>query len=204
MLISCALFCHAPVVIPEIAGKHAGEISQTSDAMLRAAKWVVASKPVRIVVLSPHATRLSESFSVSSGAEIEGTFSEFGHPEIHLRFPNAGLLGGALCMPEAEVTIRVLPAPQTPLDHGSAVPLYFLQQAGWHGPVLVVGFPANPTPAECHGSESLRSSVGEDVVDSLQIAAAAVDFSAHNHQLFSYEGPFGVGYLVAGLYADAA
>jgi len=266
MLISCALFCHAPVVIPEVAGKHADEVSQTSDAMLRAAEWVVASKPDRIVILSPHATRLSESFSVSSGSMIEGSFSEFGHPEIHLCFPNAGLLGGALCMPEPDASIRVLPAPQTQLDHGSAVPLYFLEQAGWRGQVLVVGFPVNPTPAECHSlgcwlaevtrgvggrtalcasgdmshslsldapngfhpkakafddfvvdkissgdlkgaleiSESLRHSVGEDIIDSLQIAAAAVDFSAHNHQLFSYEGPFGVGYLVAGLYADAA
>ncbi len=266
MLISCALFCHAPVVIPEVAGKRAGEVSQTSEAMLRAAEWVVASKPDRIIVLSPHATRLAESFSVSSGSEIEGTFSEFGHPEIHLRFPNSGLLGGALCMPEPEVAIRVLPAPQTQLDHGSAVPLYFLERAGWHGPVLVVGFPANPNPAECHSlgcwlaevtrgvggrtalcasgdmshslshaapngfhpkakafddfvvekiaagdlrgaleiPESLRHSVGEDVVDCLHVAAAAVDFSAHNHRFFSYEGPFGVGYLVAGLYADAA
>lgn len=108
-------------------------------------------------------------------------------------------------MPEPEVTTRVLPAPQTQLDHGSAVPLYFLQQkAKAFDDFVVEKVSSGDLRCVLDIPESLRSSVGEDIVDSLQIAAAAVDFSAHNHKVFSYEGPFGVGYLVAGLYADAA
>jgi AMMECR1 domain-containing protein/aromatic ring-opening dioxygenase catalytic subunit (LigB family) len=49
----------------------------------------------------------------------------------------------------------------------------------------------------------LRERAGEDVVDSLDIARAAV--GARSHPSFeSYEGPFGVGYLVAMLHAERA
>ncbi|MFW5920792.1 MAG: hypothetical protein ACOCUS_03040 [Polyangiales bacterium] len=46
----------------------------------------------------------------------------------------------------------------------------------------------------------LRERAGEDVVDTLEIAAGAVGGDATGHRLLSYEGPFGVGYLVAVLH----
>ncbi len=43
----------------------------------------------------------------------------------------------------------------------------------------------------------LRDLAAEDVIDSLEVAAAAVAWDARGHRVLSYEGPFGVGYLVA-------
>ncbi|WP_428267148.1 hypothetical protein [Haliangium sp.] len=43
----------------------------------------------------------------------------------------------------------------------------------------------------------LRELAAEDVVDALVVGAAAVGWRARHHQVLSYEGPFGVGYLVA-------
>jgi MEMO1 family protein len=39
-------------------------------------------------------------------------------------------------------------------------------------------------------------------VDSVAVASAAVGFDSGGHRLFSYEGPFGVGYLIALLYSS--
>jgi aromatic ring-opening dioxygenase LigB subunit len=44
---------------------------------------------------------------------------------------------------------------------------------------------------------ALREVAGEDVLDSLEIASAALGEDRAGHELLSYEGPFGVGYLVA-------
>ncbi len=48
--------------------------------------------------------------------------------------------------------------------------------------------------------EELRELAAEDVLDTIQIAAACAG-SAQGRELLSYEGPFGVGYLVAVLHA---
>jgi AmmeMemoRadiSam system protein A len=46
----------------------------------------------------------------------------------------------------------------------------------------------------------LRELASEDVVDSTLIAVNAVEMSSQNHEVLSYEGPFGVGYCVARLF----
>ncbi len=51
--------------------------------------------------------------------------------------------------------------------------------------------------------DALRDLAAEDVLDTAQVAAACAG-SAAGRELLSYEGPFGVGYLVAVLHARAA
>lgn len=50
----------------------------------------------------------------------------------------------------------------------------------------------------------LRELAAEDAVDSTIIAAAAVGWNAAGHSVLNYEGPFGVGYGVAVLFAPGA
>ncbi|GIL16946.1 MAG: hypothetical protein BroJett040_06970 [Oligoflexia bacterium] len=45
--------------------------------------------------------------------------------------------------------------------------------------------------------DSLRDQAAEDVVDTVEIAVASLDFQNKGHRFISYEGPFGVGYSVA-------
>lgn len=49
--------------------------------------------------------------------------------------------------------------------------------------------------------EALRDLAAEDVVDTAQVAAACAG-TAHGREVLSYEGPFGVGYLVAVLHSS--
>ena len=46
----------------------------------------------------------------------------------------------------------------------------------------------------------LRDLAAEDALDSIWVAASAVDWDSRGHEELSYEGPFGVGYGVAILY----
>jgi AmmeMemoRadiSam system protein A len=47
---------------------------------------------------------------------------------------------------------------------------------------------------------ALQDKAAEDVVDSTQVALAAVSYQTTGHKVLSYEGPFGVGYGVAILF----
>jgi aromatic ring-opening dioxygenase LigB subunit len=49
----------------------------------------------------------------------------------------------------------------------------------------------------------LRELAAEDVIDTTALAAAAVGWDASGHEVLAYEGPFGVGYCEAILYAEA-
>jgi AmmeMemoRadiSam system protein A/AmmeMemoRadiSam system protein B len=48
----------------------------------------------------------------------------------------------------------------------------------------------------------LRELAAEDAVESTLVAAAAVDWKTAGHKILNYEGPFGVGYGVAILFAE--
>jgi len=50
--------------------------------------------------------------------------------------------------------------------------------------------------------EALRELAAEDVVESLDVARGALGEKREHHRVLSYEGPFGVGYLVALLHED--
>jgi len=49
---------------------------------------------------------------------------------------------------------------------------------------------------------SLRELAAEDVIDSLAVALNAGNFQSSGSEFYSYEAPFGVGYLVAALYEE--
>lgn len=173
MIVASALLCHAPIVIPLLAGTRAQEVKSHTASMRASARWLVEAVPETIVLLSPQAPRLAESFSVASGAEFSGSFQEFGHPELMLRFPNASTLAGALCAEIAEPELSILPISHSAVDYGSLVPLYFLWEAGWRGPICILGFPHLPTHDQCGRLGSKIAEVCQGVGQRTALVASA-------------------------------
>jgi aromatic ring-opening dioxygenase LigB subunit len=76
--------------------------------------------------------------------------------------------------------------------HGAAFDRWLIETIG-HGDYRAL----------CKVDAGLEWQAGEDALDSVLVAAAALDFESAGHEVLSYEGPFGVGYGVAVLF-DAA
>ena len=147
--VSCAvLMCHAPIVVPEIAGSRAGLCARTSDAMARAAQRLCAHDPDVLVVISPHAPRDRTRFGVVEDASIAGTFAAFGWPEIGLELPGAPEAALALQEVAEAHGVGTRGARGDMLDHGALVPLYFVHAAGFRGPTLVLALPYPGTNSE--------------------------------------------------------
>jgi AmmeMemoRadiSam system protein A len=130
MSIPCAvLMCHAPIVLPQIAGAEAARCQVTTQAMHRAARALLAHEPDVIVLVSPHAPRARTRWGISHEENLDGSFARFGHGELALTFRGAPAAARALAAAaEGEgLTTHALPAQA--LDHGALVPLYFLHEA---------------------------------------------------------------------------
>jgi aromatic ring-opening dioxygenase LigB subunit len=132
-----ALMCHAPIVIPAVAGARADACAASTTAMQAAGRFLAESRPELLVCLSPHTPRLRRQFGVVRGGPV-GDLKRFGAPDVAIDLPGDAD-AEALLLQEA----GALAAPIAPdaLDHGAAVPLWFLQQAGFAGPTVLIALP---------------------------------------------------------------
>ena len=131
------LMCHAPIVIPQVAG-HRGNLCATSTRTMReVATRVVDSNPERLVLISPHSPRLNDRFCSWKGAHL-GDLSAFGFPQLSIDLPDAPEVAQSLSIPANLESTK-----GNKLDHGAVVPLFFLVEAGWCGPTSILSVPWN-------------------------------------------------------------
>lgn len=126
------LMCHAPIVHPEVGGADARLCAATTRAMREVAARVVASKPDRVVLPSPHSPRRRHGWGAWPGRH-RGDLGAFHASGLAVDLPDA---------PEVAERLGLgLVQSREPLDHGAVVPLCFLWQAGWRGPTAILAEP---------------------------------------------------------------
>lgn len=262
--VACAvLMPHAPILVPEVGGERAGAAVASQSAMRSAAKDVMSHRPDAVVLISPHSPRKAGAFGLWADDPLRGSFAQFNAPCVAVTLPLDQPLAQAIATEMSARDLKTWAIHHSPLDHGALVPLWFLAEAGWTGPTVVLGlnYPGEngladlgkaiataahklsrrvavvasgdmshrltaDAPCGFHPqahrfdenfirlvragdyrgiqniSPELRELAAEDAVDSTVIAAAAVDWKNTGHRVFNYEGPFGVGYGVATLFAE--
>lgn len=122
---------HPPLIVPEVGRGQEAAVSDTIDAYEAVAGRIAAQAPDTIVITSPHAPLFRDGFFVSSTPIEEGSMANFGQAQKSLKtqidIPFAQKLTEAM-------ELHGLPyAPAFPgsdeIDHGSFVPLHFLDEA---------------------------------------------------------------------------
>jgi AmmeMemoRadiSam system protein A len=142
MSIACAaLMCHAPIVIPAIAGADQHGCRRTTQAMQETARALVEHGPALIVLISPHAPRRARSVGMVFDAGLSGDFARFGHAEVALRLHGAPAQAERIARHAQAEHVATHAFSGADLDHGSMVPLFFLHEAGYRGRVLLVSLP---------------------------------------------------------------
>ena len=251
---------HPPLLVPEVGRTYNMERVATSQSALREfSRRLIDTRPETVVVISPHSPFDTHVFTTRAAAELSGDLREFDAPDVRLAFKNDLEMIEAIerAAGDEGVAFSTL-ARDYPLDHGALVPLYYLHEAGWAGPIVVIGFTMQsnephlafgraiaraasstgrrvalvasgdlshrlivggpyeyePTAhlfdeqiveAIATGTASnvinidqkLRERAGECGYRSIVIALGSVNENLRDHQVLSYEGPFGVGYMVA-------
>ena len=255
---------HPPIMVPEVGREAIADVRNSIDAMAALTERVIASGAETVILISPHAPLESQAFVAYDGPQLYGDFSNFRAPAAAVSAELDDELLTEITRAAAAENLSTLRIRGRELDHGTAVPLYFLQRNGWSGRVVALGYsflsnedhvrfgqciraavdrlgrpvafiasgdlshrlkpeaPAGFNPQahlfdeevveairSCSTSrivdidQELRRMAGECGYRSMLVAIGAGEGLDQSCELFSYEAPFGVGYLVAQLFSAA-
>ena len=131
---------HPPIMVPEVGGARAREVRASVEALRDLTHRVQACGAETVVLVSPHAPLERDSFVAYGGARLRGDFANFRAPRAIVEAPLDEELLGAVEEAAAEEHYRVVSLGARALDHGTAVPLYFLLRNGWGGRVVALGY----------------------------------------------------------------
>lgn len=255
---------HPPLLVPEVGGSRIEQVAESQRALREFSRRLIDIQPEAVVVISPHSPLDPRSFTARASSELRGDFRDFHAPGVRLTFKNDLELLSAIKRAATSETVELRELGRDhPLDHGAMVPLYYLREAGWTGPIVVIGFTlqsnekhlafgraieqgarainrrialvasgdlshrlivggpyeyeptahffdeqvvgaiANGRPDKIINIDpDLRHRAGECGYRSIVIALGSVGENLRDHQVLSYEGPFGVGYMVAVLFDE--
>lgn len=138
---TCVAVPHPPIILPEVGRGEEQKIGETAAACRAAMELLARDKPETVVVVSPHSAMYADWFHLSPGKGARGDFARFGAPGVMIEAEyDTGLVHAI----EEEAERAGLPAGtagerEPALDHGTAIPLYFLRQVYDNFKVVRVG-----------------------------------------------------------------
>ena len=132
---------HPPIMVPEVGREAAAEVRGSIEGMAELTKRLIASGAGTVVLISPHAPLEPDAFVAYQGPVLHGNFAKFRAPAVHFEVPLDEELLDAISAAAAMEDFEVVGlGGDQKLDHGTAVPLYFLQRNGWSGRVVALGY----------------------------------------------------------------
>ena len=131
MAISAAFMVpHPPIIIPDIGKGEEQKIRKTTDAYQTAARRIGSLKPETIVLMSPHQALYSDYFHISPGESASGNFAQFRAPQVQMEVRYDTEFVEQLCKlaDAADFPAGLEGERDRQLDHGTIVPLYFVNR----------------------------------------------------------------------------
>lgn len=127
-------------MVPEVGHESIAEVRGSIDAMGELTGRLIASGADTVVLISPHAPLEPRAFVAYDDENLYGDFANFRAPEATVLAPLDEELLDAIAQEAETEDLVVAGISGRLLDHGTAVPLYFLQQNGWSGNVVPLGY----------------------------------------------------------------
>lgn len=129
-VIAAFMVPHPPIIIPDIGRGEEKKIHKTVEAFRAVAQKISSLKPETIVLVSPHQILYSDYFHISPGESALGDFAQFRAPQVQMQIQYDTEFVEKLCELAA---VADFPAGtegerDRRLDHGTMVPLYFVNQ----------------------------------------------------------------------------
>jgi AmmeMemoRadiSam system protein A/AmmeMemoRadiSam system protein B len=131
---------HPPIMVPEVGREAIAEVRGSIEAMAELTKRIIASGAETVVLISPHAPLNPYAFVAYQGPRLYGDFAYFSAPAISVEAALDDELLEAIGKAASAQEYEVANLKGYDLDHGTAVPLYFLRRNGWNGRVVALGY----------------------------------------------------------------
>lgn len=127
---------HPPIIIPEVGQGEEKKIQNTYDACESIGEEIAEIKPEVIIIVTPHGTMFSDAIALSFEPSISGSLKQFSAPEVSMNFKIDMDLTQEIMVRAGNSNIQTIEATgstlkqygrEYELDHGSIVPLYFVE-----------------------------------------------------------------------------
>lgn len=139
-LVFSGIVPHPPIMVPEVGQESVADVKSSIDAMAEFTRRLVDSNAETVILISPHAPLELDSFVAYAGSEVRGDFANFRAPATQLSAPVDQELLIAITKHASSSNFVIDQIADSKLDHGTAVPLYFLLKNGWRGKVVALGY----------------------------------------------------------------
>lgn len=186
-IIGAFILPHPPIILPEVGKGEEKKISRTVEAYESVAELISMLKPDTIIISSPHAVSYMDHFHVSPGRRASGNFGRFGAEEVEIRVKYDEELAGLLAVRafKRDISAGFAGEEDRDLDHGTLVPLYFLQRQYDSFELVRIGLSGYSLKEHFRFGQSIREAV-EDLGRRVVFIASG-DLS---HRL-KKDGPYG-------------
>ncbi|MCI9613517.1 MAG: AmmeMemoRadiSam system protein B [Eubacterium sp.] len=188
MAISAAcMLPHPPLIIPQVGRGEEKKIQKTIDAYHAAARLIAEHQPQTIVVISPHQVMYADYFHISPGRAARGDFGQFRAGQVMIEASYDTEFVAKLCRLADE---KSLPAgtdgqQNARFDHGTMVPLYFVNQYWREYRLVRIGLSGLALRSHYELGRCIKAAAEE--LDRKTVVIASGDLS---HRLKA-DGPYG-------------
>lgn len=178
---------HPPLIIPEIGRGEEQKIQNTIDAYHEAGRKIGQLRPRTIILLSPHQVMYADYFHISPGKWAAGDFGQFGAGKVKFKVSYDSDFTENLCAlaDAAGLPAGTLGERDRQLDHGTMVPLYFVNKYWKEYRLVRVGLSGLSLTAHYELGQLIRKTV--EILDKNVVIIASGDLS---HRL-KEDGPYG-------------
>ena len=189
-ILGAVMVPHPPIILPEIGRGEEKKIRATMDAYQKAMAFAASLKPETVIITSPHSVMYSDYFHISPGLDAEGDFRRFRARNVRIRAEYDYELVHTLCgiCDRDDFPAGTMGERDPGLDHGTMIPLYFLNQHMDPDSYRVVRIGLSGLPLTDHYLLGQKICEAVDKTDRRVILIASGDLS---HKL-KKDGPYGL------------
>ncbi len=178
---------HPPLIVPQIGRGEEQKIASTIKGYHDAAKELAAHAPDTIVLISPHQVMYADYFHISPGSGAKGDFSQFRAPQVRMEVSYDTEFVSRLCeyAKQAGLPAGTQGERDKRLDHGTMVPLYFVNQYWKDYKLVRIGLSGMPLSMHYQLGQCIQKTA--EAFDKNVVIIASGDLS---HRLKA-DGPYG-------------
>lgn len=186
-IIGAFMVPHPPLIVPDVGKGEERKIEDTINAYQEAAKEIGELKPETIVLISPHQIMYADYIHISPGKGAKGDFGQFRAGKVKLEVSYDTAFVEKLCRLAdiGKIPAGTLGERGRELDHGTMVPLYFVNQYWKDYRLVRVGLSGLPLIKHYALGQCIQKTA--EILDKRTVVIGSGDLS---HRL-KEEGPYG-------------
>ena len=178
---------HPPLIVPEVGRGDEEQIKKTTESYQRVDKEIAKIKPDTIIITSPHTEYYNDYYHISPGKNTYGSFANFGAPQVTFNEEYDEEFVNELnyyCQ-DINFPAGTLGEKHKDLDHGTMVPLYFIEKEYKDFKLVRIGL-SNYSYADHYKLGQIINTI----INKLNRRAVFVASGDLSHKLQTY-GPYG-------------